>query len=32
MQKKDVETDLWIDYYNFQKKKEIKEFMRDKFE
>ena len=32
MQKKDVEIDLWIDYYNFQKKKEIKEFVRDKFE
>ena len=32
MQKKDAEIDLWIDYYKFQKKKEIKEFVRDKFE
>ncbi|KAA0038131.1 cyclic nucleotide-gated ion channel 1-like isoform X2 [Cucumis melo var. makuwa] len=32
MQKKDVEIDLWTDYYNFQKKKEMKEFVRDKFE
>ncbi|KAA0050780.1 cyclic nucleotide-gated ion channel 1-like isoform X3 [Cucumis melo var. makuwa] len=32
MQKKDVEIDLWTNYYSFQKKKEIKEFVRDKFE
>ncbi|XP_011651604.1 cyclic nucleotide-gated ion channel 1 isoform X2 [Cucumis sativus] len=32
MQKKDAEIDLWIDYYKFQKKKEIKEFVREKFE
>ena len=31
MQKKDGEIDFWIDYYKFQKKKEIKEFVRDKF-
>ncbi|KAA0025162.1 cyclic nucleotide-gated ion channel 1-like isoform X3 [Cucumis melo var. makuwa] len=30
--KKGVEIDFWIDYYKFQKKKEIKEFVIDKFE
>ncbi|TYK31713.1 cyclic nucleotide-gated ion channel 1-like isoform X1 [Cucumis melo var. makuwa] len=32
MKKKGVEIDFWIDYYKFQKKKEIKEFVIDKFE